>query len=256
MTDSSKSSSGLSDLSGILDNYDAAWQAKEIVEIHRQLIAAKTSPEILSELVMIDLEYRWQFSGEDCVRNDRQLPPRPRVEDYLEQFDTLGSATEAPLALLAAEYRVRHRFGDAPTIEPYVARFANADGIRQTLQRLDDEMRKLYFSIGASEDSRETRRVPYEFMLGRQAIGEPQPTSLHAKRRRYKLIATPLENTAVSREQLMVKYNGGSKVDILNVSAETSVIVGKHRVAPSVKVTLPLPVDVSVGTLQIQILST
>jgi len=69
----------------------------------------------LEELVLIDLEASWRAPAVEDA-------PRPRVEDYTARFPTL--AQPAVLSRLAhEEFLVRHRFGDAPDAEAFVARF-------------------------------------------------------------------------------------------------------------------------------------
>src|SRR6185312_3619645 len=93
---------------------------------------------LLEELVMLDLEYRWRRAG--------SLPPgpigaKPRLEEYLRLYPELGAAEQVSGDLLAAEYRVRQRWGDRPSGAEYAARFgrhaALADGV---LTRLDAEL--------------------------------------------------------------------------------------------------------------------
>jgi hypothetical protein len=66
---------------------------------------------VLVELVKIDLEQRAR-AGQPT-----------RLEPYIRRFAADMAAAPIPIALLYEEYRVRHRFADAPPVAEYKARF-------------------------------------------------------------------------------------------------------------------------------------
>jgi serine/threonine protein kinase len=94
--------------------------------------------ELLLNLALTDLEYRWRFAArtpltdsasidpDSRVRESspaQQLPCRPRVEDYVGCYPILGPLSELPIDLIEEEFSVRHLFGDQPPVEEYISRF-------------------------------------------------------------------------------------------------------------------------------------
>lgn len=86
-------------------------------------------PGLLTELVKIDLEYRWRLAGPaggasaTPRASEDSFPGRPRLEDYRERFPELGSAEGLALDLVGEEYRVRQWWGDRPAHAEYRRRF-------------------------------------------------------------------------------------------------------------------------------------
>ena len=119
--------------------FELAWQQGSAPKIADVMSAADFNDaseslhsDLLTELICIDLEFRWknQCSGKP-----------PVLEDYVRQFPKLGSLDDLPVELIAEEYRVRQRWGDTPTHDEFLARFARRqDSIRRTLQRVDREL--------------------------------------------------------------------------------------------------------------------
>jgi len=68
-------------------------------------------PAVLTELVIIDLGYRWGH-GES-----------PKIEDYIEKFPEFGPAARVPAAVILEEHRSRIKAGDRPEPESYRVRF-------------------------------------------------------------------------------------------------------------------------------------
>jgi hypothetical protein len=108
-----------------LQRFDAAWQAgppPRIESFLQSADAARTADpgrSLLSELIKIDLEYRWK------KRPARDgLPSQPRLEDYRAALPALTANGRLPSDLIAEEYRVRRRFGDRPGRDEYSRRFA------------------------------------------------------------------------------------------------------------------------------------
>ena len=90
---------------------------------------------------MIDMEYRWRrkttdTDSSDSVSRDAAidqlgLVKQPRIEDYLQFFPELGPASALPARLVANEFRIRHRWGDRPSIDEYLHRFVSLVRHRQ-----------------------------------------------------------------------------------------------------------------------------
>jgi tRNA A-37 threonylcarbamoyl transferase component Bud32 len=89
--------------------------------------------ELLLELIAVELELRW--------RRRRGRRAGPKLEVYLKRFPQLKSLDELPLWLVAEEYRVRRRFGDAPQKAEYVARFPrHGSALAPSLAAVDDDL--------------------------------------------------------------------------------------------------------------------
>ena len=114
-----------------------------------------------SELVGIDLEWRWKtsaatadqtatFDGAEAgeVRTVQYeqpetalLPRRPRLADYAARYPMLGSVEQFPVDLLVGEYDARCRYGDKPTHDEYLGTFGSLHPeLAQRLQAVDDEI--------------------------------------------------------------------------------------------------------------------
>ena len=115
-----------------LDRFEIAWQRGEQPNIEDYLSAAdsrgKTSRrDELTELIIIDLEYRWQRAGQEQASRGSMsdtvksgcLPDRPYLEDYAQQYQDLGPLEGLPMELIVAEFRVRQRWGQRPYHELY-----------------------------------------------------------------------------------------------------------------------------------------
>lgn len=121
--------------------FEDAWQTGRKPAIAAVLRdAAANTPEsaqrsLAIELVKVDLEYRWRAA------TARGRPTALRLEAYAGRLPILGPLPELPLDLIAEEYRVRRRFGDAPEIQEYFARFTHprAD-LAATLEAVSREL--------------------------------------------------------------------------------------------------------------------
>ncbi len=130
-------------LDELLEQFEAAWRRGLAPSI--QDVIASGQPEIapceqrwlLHELLMIDLWYRWRRAellsadterrpaGGRAAEPSGQLPPRPRLEDYLARFPALGPLDNLPIELIGEEYRTRASLGEPPGRNEYYERFPN-----------------------------------------------------------------------------------------------------------------------------------
>jgi tRNA A-37 threonylcarbamoyl transferase component Bud32 len=139
--------------------FEQAWQhgPPEISEFVASLDTSPDNPEraspdpaaqrcLLQELICIDLEFRWRQpaaipAGASMVPADASgLPPRPVLDDYLRKFPELGRLEALPSELIGEEYRVRHRWGDRPGHEEFLARFGGRDALRRRLAQIDQDL--------------------------------------------------------------------------------------------------------------------
>ena len=115
------------DFEDSLVRFDAAWHSGTVPRIDEFLppeeartAAGHGRRELLLELVMIDLEYRWrravgrlpgvktQEPGESHVSESPQHDC-PLLEVYIRQYPELGPLEDVPVELIADGYRVRRR---------------------------------------------------------------------------------------------------------------------------------------------------
>ena len=139
-----------------LERFDQAWQENPppaigdfLPRLDVPAVVGCGRRDLLVELIMIDLECRWQRqlsrvnsalgvspTGGEPIPD--ALPEKPLLEDYLNQYPDLRSHADLPIELVGQEYQVRHRWGDRPRHETYVNRFPQlADSLRSALREID-----------------------------------------------------------------------------------------------------------------------
>jgi hypothetical protein len=117
----------------LLDQFEKAWQTDQTPAL--ELIASRVAPDTLRELVLLDLEYRWrsyQESTSDWLGPDQP----PSVEEYVAQYPALALDDE----LIAEEYRARQTWGDRPSPEDYLQRFADRPHLPELLEEIEAEL--------------------------------------------------------------------------------------------------------------------
>jgi tRNA A-37 threonylcarbamoyl transferase component Bud32 len=121
----------------VLDRFESAWQEcppPDIADFLPQAPAVRRN--LLPELVMIDLEYRWR---RPLQKAPGQFPARPCLEDYFKSFPELEQVVS--IGLIGEEYRVRQRWGDRPDHAEYTRRFPSlGDKLEMELIRIDAEL--------------------------------------------------------------------------------------------------------------------
>ncbi len=148
------------DLEALFERFDCNWRASgppDIDEYLRGLDPAQRRDALL-ELVRIDLEYRWKSGSprtnhHPAVSHDRgansgaigngasgHSTERWLLEDYAARFPELGPLEAAPADLVAEEYLVRRKWGDAPSQDAYVARFGSRTELFEALRQIDTDL--------------------------------------------------------------------------------------------------------------------
>ena len=98
-----------------VDALAEAWQGDDLPPDLAQFLPTKPAGLrrlVLSELIKVDLEYRWLH---------HELPKR--VEEYLEDFPELAASGEIPCDLIYEEFQIRGQAGEAVSPEEYYERF-------------------------------------------------------------------------------------------------------------------------------------
>ena len=132
-----------------MDRFDAAWEAGGEPSIEDYLpgdpsVPIETLRQLVTELVMVDLEHRWRrakaegattsglLSADTHGVADTALTAAQIVEQYVERFRRILPEELVPHELIVWEFRVRHRWGN----QPQVAGLGGASGpIRRTAAR-------------------------------------------------------------------------------------------------------------------------
>ena len=144
----------------LLDDFENCWLSGTTPNISQYLPsgdAGTQSPhrsELISELIKIDLEYRWRrefqereadrktdlatrvpgietsnkgsasVGGDATIISSEQIGAHALlIEDYLRTFPELRCEEDVLVDLIGEEFRVRRRFGDIPEFDGYRARF-------------------------------------------------------------------------------------------------------------------------------------
>lgn len=136
------------DAEALLAQFETAWRkgtppALEVVLPPRSGASDANRRALLEELVMLDLEYRWRRPGPPVASPlpSGPITARPRLEEYLRLYPELGPAEAVSGELIAAEYRVRQRWGDRPGHAEYQQRFARNPALGSgILKRIDGEL--------------------------------------------------------------------------------------------------------------------
>ena len=254
-----------------LHEFESAWQRNPHPHIERFLEASRTGrpdgrtcPEMLIELVLIDLEQRWKHrppvegdgAANDPSHGKAPQPPRPLLEDYLQRFPQLGLIGDLPSRLIREEYRIRHRWGDAPDIDEYRRRFGAAAAERAcrgaAVQRTGRLTLKLY------SRGRPVYRTEFSqpLVLGRQRRGEPLPYRLVAAPNGERLLIAPLEYTKVSRRHLQLAHRRPDWVDLTVLTDKGDVLVcPEQRVRHGETVGIRLPALIGLGELAVRLMN-
>ena len=148
------------ELSAVLDRFEEAWHEGTVPNLETFLptaVLAGSRQELLSELVKLDLEFRWR-QKQSSRAGDTQVQPGKEeqetlvydtaaaanawlLEQYVEKYPQLGSVDQLPLALIVEEYRVRQRWGDRPSHQDYLERFSQRnEDLSAALSSVDQEL--------------------------------------------------------------------------------------------------------------------
>ncbi|MFT5095081.1 MAG: hypothetical protein ACI93T_003928, partial [Porticoccaceae bacterium] len=111
-------------LESVYEKFESAWAEKPYPSLREYLSESgdEFRTTLLIELIQIDMERRWRTDG-PLLPADDSLPARPKVTDYVSAFPECGSLENVPVELLAAEFRIRHQWGDCPEIAVFLAQF-------------------------------------------------------------------------------------------------------------------------------------
>lgn len=152
----------------IVERFEKQWRTAGKAEI-ADFLSGDHSDErqvLLSELVKVDLEYRWA-RGEEA-----------RIESYLARFPQLGSVDDAPLELLIEELNARSRCQRLPDsaelqrrfpkrfeqLQPSLNRLRHRAGRGGTLASRDPDETEPLFPLPSSKRTEESSRTELQFV--------------------------------------------------------------------------------------------
>jgi hypothetical protein len=145
----------------VIERFENSWRSGRrpaIGAVLCEAAGARTDSEqreLAIELVKVDLEYRWRAAQARGRRTALKL------EAYAGRLRVLGPAAQLPLDLIAEEYRFRRRFGDAPQLQEYFARFVHPRAeLARALEAVDRELAQEDLPI-ASPAGPAPRRIPH-----------------------------------------------------------------------------------------------
>jgi tRNA A-37 threonylcarbamoyl transferase component Bud32 len=108
-----------------IERFERAWRkdgpadlASVLPPLARNERLAPADVGLLRELIKVDLEYRWKQHADPIYQPEARL-----LDDYVARFPELGPLYNLPVDLIAEEFRVRHRWGDRPTVDDMLRRF-------------------------------------------------------------------------------------------------------------------------------------
>src|SRR5262249_20982382 len=119
----------------LLARFDQAWRGGQPPRIEEFLPSGADASRryVLEELIKVDLEYRWRckLSGNNPWA----------LEEYVRRFPELGPWEKLSVGLIAQEYEVRHSWGDQPSRQAYLTRFAgHGNGLAQALMQVEKDL--------------------------------------------------------------------------------------------------------------------
>lgn len=143
------------DIEQVLDAFDDAWGNNQLPRIRDYLGSNLDahSEEILVELIKVDIEYRWRLApldtptGTVTLESELELHWRSTVEDYARLFPEVYESPFVLASLLAEEFRVRHAWGDKPSIDILLARYPQLPSdVKNDLRVLTDKIDTIKFA--------------------------------------------------------------------------------------------------------------
>lgn len=159
------------DLTIQLDGFESAWQQGKPQRIDDVLdgVAGPKRRELLIELILLDMEYRWQqpidgMTAMEEAGGANNVARRPLLDDYVAKYPELGPVKQLPLTAILHEYRVRKQSDVIVPHTGYVERFpALADAMRRRLADIDAELSSIDeavdFALGSHNSTTDLARV-------------------------------------------------------------------------------------------------
>jgi len=145
----------------VVRRFEEAWAAGATPEIAAFLppddAASTRRLELLTELVAIDLEFRWRKAPAAALR----------LEAYAARWPELLVDGVLPVELVAEEYRALRRRGEPPSADEYARRFPGCAEVHRALRQIEEELRREWGAglpaSGVGTAAARTPRLPPPF---------------------------------------------------------------------------------------------
>ena len=237
-----------------IDDFEEAWQRRNFATIDRMLADKTLSPELVAELVMIDLEYRWRYPLSSSHRGKALIPNCPRIEDYLRSISNLQNDSCSVLELVGEEYRVRLQWAEQPSAEEFFDRFPNhRDELQAAFETIDRDVPHVCIAVLQRQKPVFQTRLHRELIVGRQAVHDPQPFCLCNSDGDRKLVVAPLDQLDVSRRQLRIQISG-IEICLQNLSSQVVIQTASgFDLHPDQTIRHRVPMNLGFGGIQLRI---
>ncbi len=233
-----------------LDELDECWGdettgSRCLQHIVRSLPSELENREdVIVELCCADIEWRWRsqnkwFAATSPLIDPNSTQPQSMIPLYEGILNELGDRPDNRRRLMLAEWRARSAWGDCPDLSEFVQASGFDQSASESLLEELDALAGLRVRI-EMDDAIFECQVVGEFEIGRQNINEPLPPKWLVDENR--LLVARLEQTEVSRRQLVVCRTRVNEVEIRNVSRNVSIAIQSDVVSPGDCVRARLPV--------------
>ena len=119
----------LNELAERVDGLLTAWQGEKLPPNLVDFLPAEPAALrhlVLTELIKVDLEYRWQH---------HELPKE--IEEYLEEFPELAHDGSIPCDVIYEEFHIRRQTDNPPSVNAYFSRFPKQAEQLRRMMKLD-----------------------------------------------------------------------------------------------------------------------
>ncbi len=176
------------------------------------------------------------------------LPQRPSAKDYSHLLGQVWELDSWRSQLQLAEWKARSALGDQPDLIEFAGLSSQADWNELLLEALE-EIAWFRVTLDDMLTAPVSRRMPPEFVMGRQFRDEaPPPTWLADER---KLVVAPRTDTNISRQQIQVQRTQVYQLKITNLSSKVPIRIEDNVLPAHASVQLEMPVRIAFAGLKV-----
>lgn len=222
------------ELDAVCCKFDSEWQPVQKLADLRLYAEQRVEPEnesfndLLLELVLIDVQKRWQYraqqlmlmaDGTNRLRTNEWCLNPPNYWEYAGLFSADDEASARLLTLAQAELDARWEFGDVPDIETYSRRIPG-------VKRPEVELPKVRI-LRWGQILFETELIG-RTLVGRQDADEPAAPACHQGVIR-KVVCADLTERFISRTQLYIECCCRNLIRLENGSEKRPISLGSDQ---------------------------
>lgn len=209
----------------LLKMVDDQWRAGRVPDLQSLVnqVSMGDPDEVIPELLMIDMEWRWKTSLPEC-----------RVD--LRHYDAL---LRQPLPLIARarllcrEFGIRNRWGDCIGRQEICERHPDLKEL--FLRHVEKEIRDIAewptVSVIANGQKLISRPLDRLITAGRQTSVAQSPWTFQTFDFTHHLVLCEMRDPSLSREQLEIRLCANRRVSIQNMSRSRAIAIGELNVA-------------------------